>query len=206
MRWKLTPKSHQEGKYFWMNRSSHSEFITGRITGRKSKQIEWRKCAQERRSYLNVACRGGSNARVRVTLWILKWWSVSSFRLCVRVQHLCARRDAGSHSSQSHRGAWCVKSDARAWTPRHKFGYYNATNSCRWRWGWRRRFTAAACRFNEALCRDQPLAPLVSTWLRLVLWDKSAAPCRMEKLLWKVTTKSDAGLSHSVVRTSERDT
>lgn len=29
-------------------------------------------------------------------------WSVSSFKDCLRVQHLCAQRDAKSHSFQSH--------------------------------------------------------------------------------------------------------
>lgn len=77
-------------------------FIHHRETN-TSKSIKLLKWLQERQSYL-VRCA----ERVITSESARQYESkvecaVSSFRHCLRMQHLCAQRDANSHSFQSHR-------------------------------------------------------------------------------------------------------
>lgn len=97
------------------------------------------------------------------------------------------------------RGAWCVKSDAEARRPPQVW-FTTMTLTCA---------DTAAC---DCLSHLGALTTFRSSGSRTsgfhvvlaVLWDTSA-PSGIQILLWKVTTKSDAGLTHPLVRTSRVD-
>lgn len=133
-----------------------------------------------------VVCRTGCTVRVSVTVGYESKVSVRSLH-SVSV-YISARKGMRNQPAVTQ-GAWCVKSDAGAQRlPQVWFAILTSTSSDKG--------LLQLCDVLQ-LCKTPTHTSGIHV-LMAVLWDKSV----LQKLLWQVTTKSDAGLTHPLEQTS----